>query len=226
MRYEAANDDTVPIHILGYRAVGFDLYLAFVVATVVLVIVPGPNVTLIVANSLAHGTRRGLVTVCGTAASQAVQLAVTCIGMTSLMLALSQWFEWLRWAGVAYLIYLGIREWRAGGGAMRVAAAGAVSTKTLFWRGFLVSATNPKTLLFYAAFFPQFIDPRGPLAFQMVVLSATFLIIATVLDGSYAMLAGRVSDWLASDRRARLRARVTGSLLIAAGLGLALVRRS
>lgn len=204
----------------------FELYLAFVVATTILVIIPGPNVTLIVANSLAHGTRKGLVTVSGTAASQAVQLAITCIGMTSLMLALSQWFEWLRWIGVAYLIYLGIREWRAGGGASRAAASRAASTKALFWRGFLVSATNPKTLLFYAAFFPQFIDPQGSLAFQMVVLSVTFLVIATALDGSYAMLAGRVSGWFASDRRVRLRARVTGSLLIGAGLGLALVRRS
>lgn len=226
MGYEATYNEIALFIVFGYRAMSFELYLAFVVATTVLVIIPGPNVTLIVANSLAHGTRHGLVTVSGTAASQAVQLAITCIGMTSLMLVLSQWFEWLRWVGVAYLIYLGIREWRAGGGAARAAAVGTVSAKALFWQGFLVSATNPKTLLFYAAFFPQFIEPQGPLAFQMIVLSATFLVIATVLDGSYAMLAGRVSGWLANDRRARLRARLTGSLLIGAGLGLALVRRS
>ena len=95
----------------------------------------------------------------------------------------------------------------------------------MFWQGVLVSATNPKTLLFYAAFFPQFLDPSRPPGPQLLLLCATFLIVATVLDGAYAIFAGQLRPWLRDRRRARLRNRLTGSCLIAAALGLALARR-
>ena len=207
-----------------------ELYLAFVVASAVLIIVPGPNVMLIVAHSLSHGARHALLTVAGTNSCQMVQLAITCVGMTSQLLFLSQWFEVLRWAGVAYLIYLGIMEFRAkpptqenGGNAK---TGRAKTGRACFWQGFIVSATNPKTLLFYAAFFPQFIDPALPPVPQMVTLSVTFVVIAAIFDGSYALLAGRARGWLADARRARIRGRITGTILIGAGLGLALARKS
>ncbi|MEM7026177.1 MAG: LysE family transporter, partial [Pseudomonadota bacterium] len=98
--------------------------------------------------------------------------------------------------------------------------------QVLFWQGVLVSATNPKILLFYAAFFPQFIDPGAAVGPQMALLCGTFLVIATALDGGYVLLAGHARNWLRDRRRARLRNRLTGSLLIATGLGLALARRS
>ena len=207
-----------------------ELYLAFVVASAVLIIVPGPNVILIVAHSLSHGARHALLTVAGTNICQMIQLAITCIGMTSLLLFLSQWFEVLRWAGVAYLIYLGVTELRArpdppasnGGNAK---TGRAKTGRACFWQGFIVSATNPKTLLFYAAFFPQFIDPALPPVPQMVTLSVTFVVIALIFDGSYALLAGRARVWLADARRARIRSRITGTILIGAGLGLALARK-
>ena len=89
-----------------------ELYLTFVLATILLIIIPGPNVSLIVANAIAFGRRQGLVTVAGTATAQVFQLAVVAFGMTSFMLLLAQWFEWLRWAGVAYLLWLGYQHWR------------------------------------------------------------------------------------------------------------------
>ncbi len=202
-----------------------ELYLAFVVAATVLIVVPGPNVMLIVAHSLGHGPRRALMTVAGTNVCQAIQLAIICVGMASILLFLAPWFEWLRWAGVAYLIFLGVREWRARP-APANAPSDAASARACFWQGFIVSATNPKTLLFYAAFFPQFVDPALPPAFQMVVLSVTFVAIALVFDGSYALLAGRARRWFVNERRQRVRNRVTGTLLIGAGLGLAIVRKS
>jgi homoserine/homoserine lactone efflux protein len=202
-----------------------DLYLAFLVATTVLILLPGPNVTLLVANSLAHGPRRALITLAGTSTAIALQLLVVALGMSSLILVLAQWFEWLRWAGVAYLIYLGIQQWRAAPVALDDVESVTVRSNTLFWQGVLVSATNPKTLFFYAAFFPQFVDPAGPPGPQLALLSATFLVIATVLDGAYAILAGRLRPWLRSRRRARLRNRLAASFLIAAALGLALARR-
>ena len=203
-----------------------ELYLAFVVASAVLIIVPGPNVMLIVAHSLSHGARHALLTVAGTNICQMIQLAITCIGMTSLLLFLSQWFEVLRWAGVAYLIYLGVTEFRARPDPATSNGGKAKTGRACFWQGFVVSATNPKTLLFYAAFFPQFIDPGLPPVPQMVTLSVTFVVIALIFDGSYALLASRARVWLADARRARVRSRITGSILIGAGLGLALARKS
>ncbi len=202
-----------------------ELYLAVVLASAVLIIVPGPNVMLIVAHSLSHGARHALLTVAGTNSCQIVQLAITCIGMTSLLLFLSQWFEVLRWAGVTYLIYLGVTEFRARPDPAAPNGGNAKTGRACFWQGFIVSATNPKTLLFYAAFFPQFIDPGLPPVPQMVALSLTFVVIALIFDGSYALLVGRARVWLADARRARIRGRITGSILIGAGLGLALARK-
>ena len=205
----------------------FELYAAFVLTSTILILIPGPNVTLLVANSLAHGFRRALATLAGTSAAIAAQLVVVALGMTSLMLVLADWFEWLRWAGVAYLVLLGVQHWRARVGNSGDESSGgpAVSTRRLFWQGFAVSATNPKTLLFYAAFFPQFIEPGAALAPQLALRCDTFLGLATVLVGTYAALAGRLRGVLADGRRARIRNRVTGTLLIGAGLGLALARR-
>jgi threonine/homoserine/homoserine lactone efflux protein len=202
-----------------------DLYLTFVLATTVLILIPGPNVTLLVATSLAYGPRRALITLAGTSGAIALHLVVVALGMTTLIVVLATWFEWLRWLGVGYLVYLGIQQWRAAPVALDDLEDDRVRSQTLFWQGVLVSATNPKTLLFYAAFFPQFVDPSGPPGPQLALLCATFLGIATVLDGAYAILAGQLRPWLRDRRRARLRNRLTGSCLIGAALGLALARR-
>src|SRR5687768_17850222 len=92
------------------------LYAAFVAAVTILMLIPGPNVALIVANSVAHGARYGLLTVAGTSSAMVLQLAVTALGMTELLETLGSWFEWVRWIGVAYLLYLGVSYWRAGPG--------------------------------------------------------------------------------------------------------------
>ncbi len=141
------------------------------------------------------------------------------------MLFLSQSFEVFLWAGVAYLVYLGVTELRARPDPATSNGGNAKTGRACFWRGFIVSATNPKTLLFYAAFFPQFIDPGLPPVPQMITLSVTFVVIALIFDGSYALLASRARVWLADARRARIRGRITGSILIGAGLGLALARK-
>ena len=203
-----------------------ELYLAFALATAILILMPGPAVALIVANSIAHGARRTLVTVAGISAASVVHLALVALGMTSLMALLSEGFEWLRWLGVAYLVTLGIRHWRAAPLAFDEGVLRAVSKRRLFWTGFVVDATNPKTLFFYAAFFPQFIDPGQAFGPQIAILCVTFLTIQTLLDGAVAVLGGRLRPVLASRARARLRNRLSGGFLIGAGLGLALARRT
>lgn len=202
------------------------LYLTFILASVVLILVPGPNVAIIVANSLAHGTRHGLMTVAGTSSAMVPQLALTVLGMTSLMAVLSEWFDWLRWIGVGYLVFLGLRAWMTSPNGGDDAQPEPPSSRAHFWQGLLISATNPKTLLFYAAFFPQFIDPAATALPQLVTMAVTFLVVATVLDGGYAILAGRVRPLLAGPRSALIRQRVSGTFLLGAGLALALVRRN
>ncbi len=197
------------------------LLAAFVAATAALMLIPGPNVALIVANSLRFGLRGGLITVLGTSAAMVVQLAVAALGVTALLGALDQAFDVARWLGVAYLVVLGARAWRAP--ADDLSATRPLSPGKTFGRGFLVSLTNPKTLAFYAAFLPQFLDPAAPLGRQMAILSASFVATALIVDGGWAVLAGRARGVLA--RFGRVRNRLTGAVLVGAAVGLALARR-
>ena len=133
------------------------LWLAFLAATVVLMLIPGPNVALIVANSLGHGLRQGLVTVAGTSSAIVVQLTVAGLGLCTVLGRMGDWFAALRWAGVIYLVYLGIRQWRAAPADLGAVAPGPRLPSRQFRRALTISLTNPKTLFFYGAFFPQFI---------------------------------------------------------------------
>lgn len=200
-----------------------DLYLGFVLASAVLILIPGPNVSLIVANSLAYGTRYGLLTILGTSAAIMVQLVLTCLGLAATLRILATWFDWIRWLGVAYLLYLGVRQWRAAPVDLTRTPPQPKSVRAIALRGFLVSLTNPKTLLFYGAFFPQFIATDAPVVRQVMLLSVSFLVIATTLDSVWALLAGRLRGVLGI--RGRLRNRLSGGCLIGAGLGLALAHR-
>jgi threonine/homoserine/homoserine lactone efflux protein len=200
-----------------------ELYLGFVLASVILILIPGPNVSLIVANSIAYGTRYGLLTVAGTSSAIVLQLALTALGLTATLRLLAGWFEWVRWVGVAYLLFLGIRQWFAAPVDLTRVRPQPRSFRAIALRGFLISLTNPKTLLFYGAFFPQFLSHDAPIAPQVALLSLTFFVIAAGLDSGWALLAGRVRGVLAI--RGRLRNRLSGGFLIGAGIGLALAHR-
>ncbi|NQV61841.1 MAG: LysE family translocator [Alphaproteobacteria bacterium] len=203
-----------------------EIYLAFCLATTVLILLPGPIVTLVVAQSLRHGTATGLATVAGSSIGNALLVTAGALGLSTAMVLLADLFDLIRWLGAAYLIWLGLREWRAKGVTLEDTTAGAPRAKTaVFWQGIVVAITNPKTILFYAAFFPQFIDPAAPLAPQLALMSVSFVVIATTFDGCYALLAGRLRGFFLGARRARIRSRITGALLIGTGIGLALARR-
>jgi len=201
-----------------------ELYLAFVVATGLLIAIPGPNIALIVANSLSYGTRYGLLTVAGTSATQAVQLALVVFGFAAMMAALGAAFDWIRWIGVAYLVYLGLKSLRSSNNDLDKPAAERKSSKLIFGEAVLVSATNPKVLLFYGAFFPQFLDDSRPLLPQLLLLAITFWVIAVVLDSIWAMGASRLRPVLVS--AGRWHQRVTGGVLLTAAAVLAAARRS
>jgi len=200
------------------------LYFAFVLAVTILMLIPGPNVALIIANSVAYGPRYGLLTVAGTSSAMVLQLALTVLGMTELLGTLGTWFEWIRWIGVAYLIYLGIVQWRAPPLNLAEVAPEPKSARAMFTRALLVSLTNPKTLFFYGAFFPQFVVTSQNVEAQVAILTATFLLLAVLLDGGWALAAGRARRLLAV--HGRLRNRISGGLLVGAGIGLAFARKS
>jgi homoserine/homoserine lactone efflux protein len=201
-----------------------ELYLAFVGAVTILMLIPGPNVALIVANSVTYGTRYGLITVLGTSTAMVLQLGVTALGMTALLSVMAGLFNWLRWLGVAYLLYLGIKQWRSRPEDLSKVSAEPKYPRKMYARGLVVSLTNPKTLFFYGAFLPQFISPGASIGHQLAVLSVTFVVVAVAFDSGWAMLAGRLRHFLAV--RGKLRNRITGGLLIGAGLGLAMARKT
>jgi homoserine/homoserine lactone efflux protein len=200
-----------------------ELYLGFVVAAIALILTPGPNVALIVANSVAHGPRLGLLTVAGASSAMVVQLTLTVLGAAALLAFLADWFAVLRWIGVAYLVWLGVRAWRAAPVELSQMGARPRSPRAIFLRGFAVSLSNPKTLLFFGAFLPQFVTPGADASAQLVTLAATFLALAIALDSLWALFAGRLVRAIGLD--GRMRNRMTGGLLIGAGVGLALARK-
>lgn len=198
------------------------LYAAYVVACIVIVLVPGPTVTLIIANSIRHGTRAGLANVAGTQIGLAITIGVVAIGLTSLIAGMGHWFEWVRLLGAAYLIWMGIQMFRNKGslnpdGSTRKPRGGFVL------QGVLVAISNPKTLVFFGAFFPQFIDPNGNFSLQMTVMGLTALAFAVVSDSCYALAAGRAGRLL-SAHRIRLLSKISGGFLVGGGLWLAFSR--
>lgn len=198
-----------------------ELYLAYVLACVVIAIVPGPTVTLIVANGLTHGTRAGLLNVAGTQLALGLMLAILAVGLASIIATMGWWFDWLRLAGAAYLVWLGWKLLRAPGAPDDPGRAPPRGGFVL--QGFLVMLSNPKALLFFGAFIPQFVDPQGDYVRQVALLGATAMVVAMLSDGAYAVLTGRAGRLIAG-RRARLLARLSGACLIGGGVWLALTR--
>ncbi len=200
------------------------LYLGFVLVTVLLGLIPGPNLALIIANSVAYGPRYGLMTVAGTVSAQVIQLVAVSLGITALLESLGVWFTVLRWMGVVYLLWLGWRQWRAEPVDLtRVRAGERVPLRSMLPRAAAVSLTNPKVLLFLGALFPQFISTAHPALPQVAILAVTFLVVLGAVDSGWALAAGRARHLLA--RHSRLRNRLSGGMLMAAAGALAVVHR-
>lgn len=197
--------------------------VALVVITLLLVVIPGPNVALIVANSLRHGPRHGLATVAGTTVGVGLQLALVVFGLGALLSLAADLLIWLKWLGVAYLTVLGIQALRqrddealSGIRADRRAAGQA------FRNGLLIALVNPKTLVFNAAFLPQFVPAGADAVGTLPLVAVLFLTVLALGDSLWVLFAGALRPLLG--RLGRLRHRLTGGLFLAAAAGLAFAR--
>jgi len=194
----------------------------FLILAFGLIIIPGPNVIVIVSTSIAHGKTRGLQTVAGTSCAMIVQLLVAALGTAWFVTALSEGLKWLKWLGVAYLLVLGITQLRASIGGRSLISPSAVGS---FQRGFMISLTNPKTILFFGAFLPQFVSAQQSYLAQIALLSGIFWLMAVLLDSLYALLAGRLANGVKASAHNRWTGILSGSLFIGAAAALASVDR-
>ena len=168
------------------------LFSAFLLIAVVLYLTPGPIVTLVVTTAARSGIRAGLMTVAGGVVGNAALLTGIALGLAWILKASAEIFDTLRWIGAVYLIWLGIQAWRH---AAKAAEAAPPRGHVHAWRGFIVAITNPKTIAFFTAFLPQFIDPALPVERQLLVMCVTSVLLGGLLDAGWAVAAGYGRAW-------------------------------
>ena len=203
-----------------------EVFAAFLAASVLLAITPGPTMSLVIANSTAFGVRAGLLTVAGNGVGLSILMAVVTLGLSSVMLLLAEWFDWVRFLGAAYLVWLGVnRLWKAFGPHSDLVVSPPRKASRWFWQGLAVALSNPKVLLFLGAFLPQFVDASRPALPQLVALSVIFVVTLAGVDAGYAALIGRARAMLTA-RWQRTMDGASGLLLLLAAAWLAIQRRA
>ena len=194
-----------------------DHWFAFVAASAVLLAIPGPTVLLVISYALGHGRKPAASIVAGVALGDLTAMTASMLGLGAILATSALVFTGLRWLGGAYLIYLGVKLWRSPVGAGAFEPAPAACPLRMFAHAYVVTALNPKGIIFFVAFVPQFLDATRPFAPQMVVLVATFVTMATLNALAYALLASAARRHLKQPRIQRAINRTGGSLLIGAG---------
>jgi homoserine/homoserine lactone efflux protein len=199
----------------------FDVWITYVAAVLLLMSTPGPSQLLMLSNSAANGFGRGLFTAAGDLTANVLQMLAAGLGLAALIAASATALSVIKWVGVAYLVYLGLRMILRARPDESPSCALRVRRRTLWWQGFITSAANPKAVIFFAALFPQFIDAGQPFWPQFAGLSATYI----MLDGLFLTAYGRSASWLAAKLRGRARLwldRIGGGFVLAAALLLGL----
>jgi homoserine/homoserine lactone efflux protein len=209
----------------------FATWLAFFIATLILCVSPGPGALSSISSGMRHGWSRGMWNVVGMQAATIANITVIALGLGAILVASTTAFEILKWAGVAYLVWLGIQKWREPPIPFDEQAAARAdlsdgTPKSIFTQGFFVNLTNPKGLIFLLAVLPQFIDPAKPQAMQYVILTATMVGIDFAVMACYTGLAARVLRLLKNPHHIRWTNRFLGSLFMGAGAALAAFKRA
>jgi threonine/homoserine/homoserine lactone efflux protein len=195
----------------------FESWAAFTAASTVLLIIPGPTVLLVVSYALGQGWRTVLPMTVGVALGDFTAMTLSMLGLGALLATSATLFTVLKWVGAAYLVYLGIRLWRAGGTLDAAPRTDAVSAAKMLGHAWLVTALNPKSITFFVAFLPAFLDPKADFLTQMVVFETTFLVLAFANAFGYALVAARARGFVANPRAIGVVNKVGGGLLIGAG---------
>lgn len=199
----------------------FHTWLTFLIAAALLLIIPGPTILLVIGQSLGGGRRRALPLVAGVALGDLTAMTLSLAGLGALLGASAAAFTLLKWIGAAYLVYLGLKLWRA---PVEAAAVPPLKARAAFRQAYVVTALNPKSIAFFVAFVPQFITPESPFLRQATLLVATFVGLAAINALLYAMLAGHLSSLVRKPSVRRGFNRAGGTALIGAGAALALRR--
>ncbi len=197
----------------------FEIWLAFVAASAVVLVIPGPTILTVISYSIAHGHRANIPLVAAVALGDSTALVFSLLGLGTLLATSAVWFTVIKFIGGFYLLYLGVKLLRTGATAPAlVMAAPPASPWKLFASTYLVTALNPKGMIFFVAFLPQFIDHTGKVTAQLWLLATTFVILAIVNATLYALFAGSARRLLSSPRAQKRFNIVGGSLLSAAGI--------
>jgi threonine/homoserine/homoserine lactone efflux protein len=213
--------------------ISFQLWLAFAAAAAVVIAIPGPTTLMVTGHAMSSGTRVALASLLGVALGDFTAIACSVLGLGAVLAASAEAFTVLKWIGAAYLVYLGIKLWRApavplgtaGMGPNGREGGGRRSMRRAIAESFSVTLLNPKGLLFFAAFLPQFIDPHQPTLPQVVVLALTFEVLAASSLGVYVFMTTRARRVMDSPRAIKIMNRAGGTMLIGAGLLTASLRR-
>jgi threonine/homoserine/homoserine lactone efflux protein len=203
-----------------------ETWLAFAVATTVLLVIPGPTILLVISYALGRGLRAALPVAIGVALGDFTAMTLSMLGVGALLATSALLFTVLKWIGAAYLVWLGIQLWRAGGRLDATPRGDSAPATRMLAHAWLVTALNPKGITFFVAFLPQFIDQGADFWPQMLIFEATFVCLAFVNAIGYGLVASRARALVRSERAVGVFNRVGGSLLIGAGIAAASVRSS
>ena len=204
-----------------------ELWIAFVGASAILLVLPVPTILTVISYSVAQGRRANVPLVAAVALGDSTALVLSLVGLGALLATSALWFTLVKWAGGLYLLYLGIKLLRAGTSPLQAAEADASASRwKLFANTYLVTALNPKGIVFFVAFLPQFIQPHADVRLQMWVLAVTFVVMAMINATLYAVFAASARRLLSSSRAQRRFNLAGGTLLSAAGVWALLARRA
>ncbi len=201
-----------------------ETWLAFVAASTILLVIPGPTILLVVSYTLGQGWCAALPMSIGVALGDFTAMTLSMLGVGALLATSAALFTVLKLVGAAYLVWLGIKLWRAGGALQAEARTDAASSASMIAHAWIVTALNPKGITFFVAFLPQFLDPAGDVLRQMLIFGATFLVLAFANALLYGLLAARAGAMARNPRAISVFNKVGGSLLIGAGVAAATVR--
>ena len=202
-----------------------ELWVAFVVASSIVLAVPGPTVMLVISYALGRGSGTGWATVPGVALGDLTAMTVSLIGAGAILAASASLFAILKLAGAAYLIWLGVALWRSQSGLPEAETTCSTGPRrAMFWNAYVVTALNPKSIVFFIAFVPQFVDPAAPLLPQLAVLETTFVLLAAANSALWAILGGQLAARVRHPTTRKAANRIGGGFLVGAGMLTAVVR--